>query len=281
MSPIEFAKWLPNYLKAFGLVGGLRFFSRVAALAAGGSRAAVPVRIPGLDRPAWLRPGHKDLSVLKQIFVKREYDVSGAPQFRCVQDAYRRMLERGERPLIIDCGAHVGLSVLWFRQAFPQARIFAVEPSPENFAVLERTVGGLEGVTLFHGGVWNAPGRLRITNAESGMTAFRLERAGPDDGGEVAAITIGEILQRTGSAGALIVKIDIEGGEAELFRSHADWLDRTELVIIELHDWLYPWQGTSQAFLQQTSRRAFDYLFRGENLFCFRRTGTSGGTAAG
>jgi FkbM family methyltransferase len=274
MSPLEYAKWLPNYIKSFGVIGGFALFCRVAALDAGGSSEALPLRVPGIDHPVWLRPGLKDLTILQQIFVKRDYDVSETPQFGRVRAAYQDTLRRGIRPLIIDCGAHVGLSVLWFRQQFPEAHIFAVEPSPDNFAVLRKTLGDLSNLTLFHGGIWGATGKLRITNAEHGMTALRLIDGAQD--GEVQAITVEEIMARAGASDVLIVKIDIEGGEAELFRHSADWLDRTRLVAIELHDWLYPWQGTSHGFFRQTSCRAFDYLFRGENLFCFRHDDAAG-----
>jgi FkbM family methyltransferase len=49
---------------------------------------------------------------------------------------------------IIDLGAHVGMSVLYFRERYPAARILAVEPNPANFAKLERNVGGLPDVEL-------------------------------------------------------------------------------------------------------------------------------------
>ncbi len=271
MSLIELAKWLPNYIKAFGLISGTSLFLRVAWLSLIDSRTAQPVTVPGLNRPVWLRPRLKDLRILQQIHVKREYDACAWTQFAHVRALYQDMVARNEKPLIIDCGAHVGLSVLWFRQVFPAAQIFAVEPNPENFAMLERNLAGLENVSLFHGGIWNTPGRLRLSDAQGGMAGFRLVSASPSESGDVAVTTIPQIFERAGVPRALLVKIDIEGGEAELFRDHADWLDAVEMLVIELHDWLYPWQGSSDSFFRQVSRRRFDYLFRGENLFCFRR----------
>ena len=50
------------------------------------------------------------------------------------------------------------------------------------------------------------------------------------------------------------MKIDIEGGEDDLFSGDLDWLERTPLVIIELHDWLFPNEPRSRNFLRAVSR---------------------------
>jgi FkbM family methyltransferase len=271
MSRLGLLKWLPNFIKAFGPRHGLRLFLHAAWLLGRGGEDAVPLRLPGLPRPVWIRPGLHDLPILLQVFVKGEYDMRHTRQFEHVEAVYRRRLADGQCPLIIDCGAHVGLAGLWFRAAFPEAHLFCVEPSPANFAILQRNLGGLPGVTLFHGGISGRPGRLRLTNMEGGMAGFRLAPGGAGGHDEVAAITIDDILARTGAPGALVVKVDIEGGEAALFEGEAGWLDDLELLAIELHDWLYPWQGTSDTFFAQIGRRRLDHLFRGENLFCFRR----------
>jgi FkbM family methyltransferase len=45
-------------------------------------------------------------------------------------------------PRIVDCGAHIGLSVLYFKHRFPRSRITAFEPNPETFQLLTRNVHG-------------------------------------------------------------------------------------------------------------------------------------------
>ena len=65
----------------------------------------------------------------------------------------------------------------------------------------------------------------------------------------------------------LIVKVDIEGAETELFRSNTDWMDRIDLIAIELHDWLFPNSGTSQFFMKAVAGRPHQITMRGENLF--------------
>ncbi len=42
---------------------------------------------------------------------------------------------------------------------------------------------------------------------------------------------------------------------------------RDDLCIIELHDWLYPGEGTSGPFLRLCGQRDRDFIYRGENIF--------------
>ena len=41
------------------------------------------------------------------------------------------------------------------------------------------------------------------------------------------------------------------------------------LIIIKLHDWLFPGEGNSQNFLRTLASHDFDFLHRGENVFAF------------
>ena len=66
-------------------------------------------------------------------------------------------------------------------------------------------------------------------------------------------MTIADIYRRVCGSGAafpFIVKIDIEGAEADVFASDTDWFNETPVVIVELHDWLMPKQGTAAEFLK-------------------------------
>lgn len=69
----------------------------------------------------------------------------------------------------------------------------------------------------------------------------------------------------------LLVKIDIEGAEEYLFRSDTEWMDAFPLIIIELHDWLYPFSGSSRNFIKALARHDFDFVYGGENIFLFNR----------
>ena len=65
----------------------------------------------------------------------------------------------------------------------------------------------------------------------------------------------------------MLVKVDIEGAESDLFADNTEWVARTPLLIIELHDWLMPKGRTSQSFLQCIAKHDRDIVYRGEDIY--------------
>lgn len=117
-------RWLPNYLKVFGAQQGMLLFWRIFRFDRANRSIPVPVIVPELGE-VWLRAVTRDHAIFQQIWVKREYDLAvAAPRhFHKLMDTYSAILARGTKPLILDAGAHVGMSVLWWRRLFPKALI--------------------------------------------------------------------------------------------------------------------------------------------------------------
>jgi hypothetical protein len=63
----------------------------------------------------------------------------------------------------------------------------------------------------------------------------------------------------------------IEGGEDALFNGDTSWLGQFPLVIIELHDWMLPFSGSSRNFIKSIAQYDFDFVHKGENIFLFNR----------
>ena len=80
------------------------------------SPALRPVDVDSIGR-VWVREGTSDDAVLEQIFHTEEFNISTAPQFAWIRAAYNKMLATGETPLVVDCGANIGLSALYFASA--------------------------------------------------------------------------------------------------------------------------------------------------------------------
>lgn len=61
-------------------------------------------------------------------------------------------------PFIIDCGANLGMSVIYFKQLYPDASIIAFEADDYIFSFLEKNVEsfGYEDVELINKAVWNS-----------------------------------------------------------------------------------------------------------------------------
>ncbi|RPI02078.1 MAG: FkbM family methyltransferase, partial [Zetaproteobacteria bacterium] len=54
-----------------------------------------------------------------------------------------------ENPLILDCGANIGMATLYFTWRYPRAEVHAFEPDPDTFALLKRNVEA-NGLTRTH-----------------------------------------------------------------------------------------------------------------------------------
>ena len=199
-----------------------------------------------------------DIAVVQQVFLARDYDLTRLRR----HDEIQRFYQRCARPLIVDAGANIGASSVWFARTYPKAIVKAVEPHPGNFAVLTKNVSGLN-VTSKCAAVAPRPGVLRLLDPGGGDWAFRTGDSEGVDLGEVPALTIESLIEP--GEEPFICKIDIEGGEADLFESAV--FSRFPVVVIELHDWMIPKGRTSQSFLRWHVQQDRDFVYINENIF--------------
>mgnify|MGYP006274375805 CR=1 FL=1 len=265
------AKRGPYYAKAFGLMAGpvlcLRVESRGVRRSPG---RLTSVALPGFAGPVWMRDTVADRSIVWQNLVRQHYTLPSPAHDEAVMERYARGVAENRRMLVLDCGGNIGLAAIWYARLFPKATIVTLEPDPENFALLLRNVAPYPNIHAIQGGIWSTSGSMCIANPESGSAAFRLRHAEPGEKADVEVYSVADICRRFDIESPFVVKIDIEGGQAALFAENTDWIAGTDLIAIELDDWLMPFQGTSQAFFRAISQEPFDYLLGGDTLFCCR-----------
>jgi FkbM family methyltransferase len=218
----------------------------------------------------YMRPNNSDGEVFLKIFGKREYDFSSLYQFSRVTAAYRSILEAGKTPIIIDAGANVGAATIWFSELFPLASIIAVEPDSANAEMCRMNTRTRPNVRVIEAAIGSESGEVSlIFPADNAGWATRTVRNGNTGG--VAVKTIPELVSDfRNPTSLLLVKIDIEGFENDLFGSNIGWINEVEVIIIEPHDWLFPGQGTSSRFQRVIGERGFELLISGENLVYVR-----------
>lgn len=56
-----------------------------------------------------------------------------------IEPSYFFRTER-PHPLIVDCGSNIGMSVIFFKLLYPDARVLAFEPDPAPFELLEQNI---------------------------------------------------------------------------------------------------------------------------------------------
>jgi len=240
-------------------------------------RPYIRLPVPGTRRTIRLRTASSDIVTYNQIFIRREYDFSYFPQ--AVQLLSGRTGAEGTRPplTIIDCGANVGCSVIWFASEFPGAEIIAIEPDLGNFELLKENVAQVEMVHAIRAALWSSATRVVISNPDAESWAFRIQTVTGDKEQPtplIDTVTMDGLLANVANSTRLIVKIDIEGAEYEVFSRNTSWLSSVDLLIIELHDQIFPGAGNGRAFFAAVAPKPMDYLWRGENLFCFQERGS-------
>jgi FkbM family methyltransferase len=231
-------------------------------------RAKLNLTLGTSTRAFEFRPGTSDEGVIENILKRSEYNFGRLPRGPHLNEFYRSAVASGKTPLIVDAGANIGASAVYFAYSFPQARVVAIEPEKSNFELLSANTAGAN-VECIHAALAATAGRARVIDSGKGHWGFRTERGAGASGGEsVECVTLNDIY-RDQPAGVVpfIAKIDIEGGESELFSAGTEWVAETPVIVIELHDWLLLGQANSRAFLQCVSAHDRDFLYLGENVF--------------
>lgn len=262
---------LPNYLKRFGPVAGLRLGRRIGAAHGLASDAAQPTAVPGFERPVFLPPTVSDHSIFWQCVVRAQYDLSRYPQMAEILRRAAAMREDGAMPVIIDGGANIGLATLGFAQDFPDTCVVAVEPDSDNMRVVRQNVAALgDRVIAVQAAVASVSGHSRVIGFDRGSAGLMTENCAADAEGAVPAWSIDDLVAMVPGGRPWIVKLDIEGAQREVFSGNTEWVGRTDLVILELDDWQFPWAATGDAFFKALSAYKFDYVVDGELILAFR-----------
>lgn len=174
---------------------------------------------------------------------------------------------------ILDLGANVGYSAVYYHSRFPTASIIAVEPSTDNVLAAQVNVQlahAEHAITVVPSAIWHSGSRLRITNPKANAWAFRVAEAEPGDPTSFVARTVPDLMRQFGWASIDLVKIDIEAAERFLFSQNTEWLASVKEIVIELHDRFTP---GCRAPVEEALDRHFgpyEEITKGENTL-FRR----------
>lgn len=146
-----------------------------------------------------------------------------------IEDIYKQQLP--DKGFVIDCGANIGMSVIYIKQHFPNAEIIAFEPDEINFDLLTKNIKsfGYSGVKLYKEAVWKANTTLLFSN-ESSMGS-RIEIDNNNNTKEVKASRLKDFITRNVD----FLKIDIEGAEYEVLKDIADKLSFVNNLFLEYH----------------------------------------------
>lgn len=215
----------------------------------------VPVVIRGLQYPVFVRPGTADAETVLHS---------------CIRHAYAQYLPDGEVRLIVDAGANIGDTTVWYLNNFPQAMVIAIEPDADNFAVLSRNCAPYGARVLAkRAALWpddHTVLRVEPADMASGISVSpSVDRSKTQH--ECASISPTTLMEVAGVNRIDILKCDIEGAELALFSDNYEgWLSRTRNIAIEIHS-----EACKRAVFQATSKLRFRHV-RYRDLYVFEKT---------
>lgn len=134
---------------------------------------------------------------------------------------------------VVDLGANIGFTSIYLYRRLTVEYLIAVEPDPDNVRVLRQNLRQ------------NSIPSAIITAAVGpidGHASFRRDRASNlgfvDPAGEldIRIVSMDSVIADLPSHTAeTLLKVDIEGGEEELFAGDVPWLSRFDYLMAELH----------------------------------------------
>jgi FkbM family methyltransferase len=171
-----------------------------------------------------------DFSVFKTIIVNKQYELE------------YNLIQRNEIT-IIDAGANVGYTSIFYKDKYPSAKIIAIEPFYDNLVMLEENIkiNNFSNIFIERKALWfdDAKLYLNFNFRDSKEHSVRTTNDQSDNVSCVDAISISNLNKQYEINTINILKLDIEGSEKDIFENDLkinDILNKTENLVIEIHD---------------------------------------------
>jgi FkbM family methyltransferase len=193
-----------------------------------GSSPEYQIHLPGRGVSLLVR-GAMDVWSVKETFLDRFYERFGSPIL--------------PNWVIMDIGAGIGDFTTLAAQAHLSNQVFAFEPTPESFQLLERNLllNKVSKVQAFPLAIWSDECHIWIdtTTGEPGQFISRPQDATPSNDGlvSVSSISLPQAFERLKIDQVDLLKMDCEGAEyAILFNTPANVLKKVHRIVMEYHD---------------------------------------------
>lgn len=153
----------------------------------------------------------------KEIFVKKAYSFATSKN----------------EPVIYDCGANIGISCLYFKNNFPNAKVKAFEADPDLAVTLKKNLfkNSAGDIEIIPKAVWiNNDGVLFGSDGADGGSMFNEKNKNKID-----SIRLKDFLEKESEVDML--KMDIEGAEVDVLSDCSGSLENVRNIYVEYHRW--------------------------------------------
>ncbi|BDS11589.1 FkbM family methyltransferase [Aureispira anguillae] len=204
------------------------------------SRETAKIKLTLHNRPLVLefRQNQSDLYILRENFIQNIYDFD-----------YESIVPNVKS--VVDLGANIGLTSLYFQNRFPNAKVVCVEPVSHNVEMIKKNASnnnfswGVEtaaiqssvgSVTLYPNEWWSSSTVNKDIADKRQSNEGRVEYNHKLPPEEVEAIPVDVVFDRHNMDIVDILKMDIEGAEEPAILDNPKWFQRVRILIVEIHD---------------------------------------------
>lgn len=192
--------------------------------------------------------------------------INDGPNFYMLhKDVFRRRVYHFDcprrDPRVLDCGANIGVTALYFRMVYPKARITAFEPDPTVLQYLTENLeaNGIRDVEVVPAALATRAGSARFL-ADAKYAGTLSDYAVDDSDSEVSPITVQCVRLRDYLSEPVdFLKMNIERAETDVLEDCGDALRNVRSLAVEYHH-LPGLPRTLHRLLALLDRQGFDYL---------------------
>jgi FkbM family methyltransferase len=171
-------------------------------------------------------------------FLNYRFDIPDLPSFvwqfkELFVDEIYKFKSSSNTPIIVDCGANIGTSCLYFKSIYPNAKIVAFEADKTIANILKSNLykNGIDDVNIINSAVWIDNNGIEFSNeGADGGSIY-----GKDNLVRVNSVRLKDYIDSMGSIDLL--RIDIEGAEYEVLKDIKESLKVVENIFVEYHSW--------------------------------------------
>ena len=208
-----------------------------------------------------LRSKSSDIDVFKQIFIDHEYIF--------ISELINKYTPDNKIHTFIDIGANIGLATLYMSTLYQINTVIAVEPDDGNYNLLIHNLENIPSRFIpIKAAIWKDNSILEkqsIRDNRNWSYCYKEKTNADKDIPEINGYTIQQIIVDHDIQNIDILKIDIEGGESQIFGSKTEYsnlLRITNFLAIEIHD-----EISSRIEIIDLISNYFSIYFKGETLF--------------
>lgn len=156
------------------------------------------------------------------------YEKGFAHRARTLGAAYfLSQIDFNDGDVVLDCGANVGDLLLWFKQQKLAVQYVGFEPSPQEFACLERNVAPAPVNNI---GLWKTDGELVFYVSSQGADSSLIEPPSYDEKLTVKTRRLAEFVDSP----VKLLKLEAEGAEPEILEGLGEQLAFVRYISADL-----------------------------------------------